>query len=135
MQNSSDRLLTLTAQIVRAYLEAHAVPTSMVPGFIRDVGHSLSTVVSSLTTTAVHQPAPEERAVNLHRSVFPEYIVCLEDGLKVKTLKRHLKTAHGMTPDEYRTRWKLPADYPMIAPEYAGFRSRLARQSGLGKKR
>lgn len=135
MQNLPDHLLTLTTQIVCAYLEAHALPTTMLPVFIRDVGRSLRTAADGLPPAPASHPEPQEPAVTLHRSVFPDHIVCLEDGLKVKTLKRHLLTAHGMTPDEYRAKWHLPADYPMIAPEYAGFRSELAKQSGLGKKR
>ncbi|WP_159992988.1 MucR family transcriptional regulator [Roseomonas sp. 18066] len=126
-------LLTLTAQIVAAHVGHNAVQAGDVPVLIEQVYRSLA----GLGTTPV-QAAPEvaerpQPAVPIKKSVMPEYLVCLEDGKKLKMLKRHLQTAYGMTPAQYRERWNLPADYPMVAPDYAAKRSSLAKQIGLGK--
>ena len=106
------------------------MPAADIPGVISTVFGLLLRLV---------QPEPQEEplrpAVPIRRSVTAEYIVCLEDGRKLKMLKRHLRTTYDMTPDEYRTKWNLPPDYPMVAPSYAGKRSELAKSSGLGKRR
>jgi predicted transcriptional regulator len=122
-------LLPLVADIVSAHLSNNTVPVAELPHLIRDVYRALATVGEA--------EAPAERpepAVPVKKSVFPDYIVCLEDGKKLKMLKRHLRTAYNMTPQEYRERWGLPADYPMVAPNYAKQRSKLAKQIGLGTK-
>jgi predicted transcriptional regulator len=123
-------LIELTADIVSAYVSKNAVPVSALPELIESVNASLS---------KIRQPLEEPKtaltpALNPKRSVTPGYIVCLEDGKKFKSLKRHLSTHYALTPDEYRTKWGLPADYPMVAPNYAAARSQLAKASGLGRK-
>jgi len=126
----SNVLLSLTTDIVAAHVSNNTVALSELPTLIEQVYRSLSGVGA--------EPAPvEERlqpAVPVKKSVTPDYIVCLEDGKKLKMLKRHLKTAYDMTPEEYRERWSLPADYPMVAPNYARQRSSLAKQIGLGTR-
>jgi predicted transcriptional regulator len=124
-----ERLASLTAQIVAAYVGNNTVAAA-------DLPHVMVTVFQGLTrlgqSNVSERPDP---AVSPKKSVFPDYIVCLEDGKKLKMLKRHLKTSYNMTPDQYRERWALPADYPMVAPNYAKQRSRLAKQIGLGTSR
>ena len=123
-------ILCLTAQIVSAHLSNNQIETATLPALIQSVYRSLSTVGEPQP-----QPAPTlTPAVPIKKSVFPDYIVCLEDGKKLKMLKRHLKTSYGMTPDEYRTKWGLPWDYPIVAPSYAATRSGLAKKIGLGRK-
>lgn len=124
---ADDRTLRMATQIVSAYVGSHALPTEALPGLIRDVYQSLT----GLQTPAEPVNTP---AVPLRRSVFNDHLVCLEDGLSMKMLKRHLLTVHHLTPDEYRAKWGLSAEYPMVAPDYAKVRSALAKQSGLGKK-
>lgn len=125
----NDALLELTAQIVSAHTIKNSVPVEGLVMLIRQVYDALK---------GVARPAPEperpQPAVPIKRSVFPDYIVCLEDGKKLKMLKRHLQSAYGMTPEQYRERWGLPADYPLVAPNYAERRSHLAREIGLGRK-
>ncbi|RWM10438.1 MucR family transcriptional regulator [Mesorhizobium sp.] len=123
-------LIELTADIVSAYVSNNPVPVASLPDLIQSVNSSLA---------KVGQPAAPETpaqapAVNPKRSVFPDYIICLEDGKKFKSLKRHLAVHYGLTPDEYREKWGLPRDYPMVAPNYAEQRSALAKASGLGRK-
>lgn len=125
----TEDILALTAKIVAAHVSNNAVPLTDLPGLIHQVHQALSGVGSSVATVARPQPA-----VPLKKSVLPDYIVCLEDGKKLKMLKRHLKTAYNLTPEQYRERWGLPADYPMVAPNYAKQRSQLARDLGLGTK-
>ena len=122
-------MLQLTAQIVSAHVANNPVAPDALPGLIQDVFRTLSGVDREQVPADKPQPA-----VSVRRSVFADYIVCLEDGKKLKMLKRHLKTAYDMTPEQYRERWGLPADYPMVAPDYARHRSALARQIGLGTK-
>lgn len=122
-------LLPLVADIVSAHLSNNAVPVAELPNLIRDVYRALLTVGEA--EAPVERPEP---AVPVKKSVFADYIVCLEDGKKLKMLKRHLRTAYNMTPQEYRERWGLAADYPMVAPNYARQRSKLAKQIGLGTK-
>ena len=123
-------LPTLTTQIVAAYVSNNPVPVGELPSLIRQV-HSALVNVGAPAEISAERPQP---AVPIKRSVTPDYIICLEDGKKLKMLKRHLKTAFNMTPEEYRERWELPADYPMVAPNYATQRSRLAKQIGLGTR-
>lgn len=123
-------LITLTADIVSAHVSNNDVAVEDVPGLIRNIYEALAGLGE-----AVEAPvAPPEPAVSIRASVKPDYIVCLEDGKKMKMLKRHLMTAYGMTPDEYRERWNLPADYPMVSPNYAEKRRELAVKIGLGRK-
>jgi predicted transcriptional regulator len=123
------QLTEITADIVSAYVGNNAVRVTDLPDLIASVSGSVSALGQPQTVEA-STPAP---AVNPKRSVFPDYLVCLEDGKKFKSLKRHL-SAHGMTPDEYRRKWGLPADYPMVAPNYSAARSQLAKKTGLGRK-
>ncbi|MBS1023135.1 MucR family transcriptional regulator [Gluconobacter cerinus] len=121
-------LRSLTAEIVAAYLSRNDVAPDVLPGLIRSV-HSALTVPTAPEAAVEDAPVP---VVNPKKSVFPDYIICLEDGKKLKMLRRHLKTAYNMTPDEYRARWGLPSEYPMVAPGYSAQRSALAREIGLG---
>lgn len=125
-----ERLLVLTSQIVSAHVSHNNVNADALPHLINAVYQSLRGI-NQLTAIIVPDKRPEP-AVSPRRSVFPEYIVCLDDGKKLKMLKRHLKTSYGLTPEQYRERWNLPPDYPMVAPNYAKQRSRLAKQIGLG---
>ena len=126
--NTSD-LLTLTTEIVAAHVANNSVAVADLPQLIHEVYRTLSSVGN-----APVQPERPQPAVPVKKSVNPDYIICLEDGKKLKMLKRHLKTAYNMTPEEYRERWGLPADYPMVAPNYAQHRSSLAKKIGLGTK-
>ena len=121
-------LIALAGGITAAYLRGNPLPTADIPGVI-------STVFGSLLQLGRPEPQvdPQRPAVPIRKSVTAEYIVCLEDGRKLKMLKRYLRTTYGMTPEEYRTRWNLPPDYPMVAPAYAARRSDFAKQIGLGK--
>ncbi|WP_010509192.1 MucR family transcriptional regulator [Komagataeibacter europaeus] len=123
-------LRELAAEIVSAYVSRNELDADTLPDLIQRVYEAVASLGRA-------EPVPEKPvpAVPLKKSVFPDYIVCLEDGKKLKMLKRHLKTAYNMTPDEYRERWGLPHDYPMVAPNYASHRSSLARKIGLGTKR
>ncbi len=124
----NDNLLTLTSNIVSAHLSNNAVGTEEIPALIRKVYSTLANVNHDNVTSS-ERPQP---AVPIKKSINADYIVCLEDGKKLKMLKRHLKTAYNMTPEQYRERWGLPADYPMVAPNYANQRSKLAKDIGLG---
>src|SRR5213596_81319 len=123
-------VLALTAQIVSAHIAKNQIGTDALPSLIQSVFRSLSTPGDAEAAPA----PPQTPAVPIKKSVFPDYIVCLEDGKKLKMLKRHLKTAYNMTPEGYRERWGLPTDYPMVAPNYARQRSRLAKEIGLGTR-
>ena len=126
--SDSQDILGLTTDIVAAHVGNNEVAAKDLPGIIREVYATLAGLDGSDARMA-EKPKP---AVPIKKSIFPDYIVCLEDGKKLKMLKRHLKTAYGLTPDEYRQRWGLPADYPMVAPNYAKHRSSLAKKIGLG---
>lgn len=126
----ADDLLTLTTEIVAAHVSNNTVAVGDLPQLIHQVYQSLANI-GKAPPPMVERPQP---AVNVKRSVHPDYIICLEDGKKLKMLKRHLKTAYNMSPEEYRERWNLPADYPMVAPNYAKQRSRLAKEIGLGTR-
>ena len=125
-------LLALTAQIVSAHLAHNSVAAAEVPGLIRDVHATLTGLASGAAAAPAEKPTP---AVPIKKSIHPDYLICLEDGKKLKMLKRHLKSAFNMTPEQYRERWGLPPDYPMVAPNYAARRSELAKSIGLGTKR
>ena len=130
-ENENSELLALTADIVAAHVSNNSVAVGDLPRMIADVYDSLSGLGEV--------PAPAEvelvPAVAIRSSIKPDFLVCLEDGKKLKMLKRHLKTAYNMTPDEYRQRWGLPSEYPMVAPNYAAQRSKLAKEIGLGTRR
>ncbi|MCC0054684.1 MAG: MucR family transcriptional regulator [Rhodobiaceae bacterium] len=129
---ADDNLIELTADIVAAYISNNTVNSADLPKLIFDIHSSLK----GLSGGEVAEPVEELKpAVNPRRSVTPDYIVCLEDGKKFKSLKRHLSAHYDMTPEQYRERWGLPADYPMVAPNYAAARSALARKIGLGQRR
>ena len=125
-------LITLTSQIVSAFVSKNSVQASDVPGLISNVYQSLKS--AGLPQAATEAPSDLKPAVPVKKSVTPDYIICLEDGKKLKMLKRHLNTSYNMTPDEYRAKWGLPADYPMVAPNYAKSRSDLALKLGLGRR-
>ncbi|RUX23372.1 MucR family transcriptional regulator [Mesorhizobium sp. M7A.F.Ca.US.011.01.1.1] len=131
-ESNAGNLIELTADVVSAFVSNNPVPVGDLPALI-------SQIHAALKGTAGGGAAPDKSgalkpAVPIKKSVTPDYIVSLEDGKKFKSLKRHLATHHNLTPDEYRTRWGLPADYPMVAPNYAAARSALAKTMGLGRK-
>jgi len=123
-------ILRMTADIVSAYVSKNVLPATQIPEVINTVFISL-TGLNGQPREA--QAEPQKPAVPIRKSVTPEYIVCLEDGKKLKMLKRHLRSTYGMTPDEYRAKWNLPPDYPMVAPNYAAQRSEFAKKIGLGR--
>lgn len=125
----SETLITLTSDIVAAHVSNNSVAVEDVAGLIRNVYGALADLGTKVVTEAKPEPA-----VSVRSSVKPDYIVCLEDGKKLKMLKRYLMTNFQMTPEEYRARWNLPADYPMVAPAYAERRRELAKEIGLGRK-
>lgn len=133
---SANSLVELTADIVAAYVGNHVVPVADLAGLIADVHAALHNTVQPPAAVeaaiVVEKPKPP---VSVKKSVQNDYIICLEDGQKFKSLKRHLMTHYSMTPEQYREKWDLPADYPMVAPAYAEARSRLAREMGLGQRR
>jgi predicted transcriptional regulator len=126
-------LLELTAQIVAAHVSNNSVALPDVPSLIEQVHRTLSGLGNAPAVPAPVAERPQP-AVPVKKSVTDEFLVCLEDGKKLKMLKRHLKTAYDMTPEQYRERWGLPSDYPMVAPNYAKHRSSLAKKIGLGTK-
>ena len=128
---SEDMLLTLTADIVAAHVSNNSVAVNDLPGLIQNVHQALSGISGS---SSAPEPKPEPK-VSIRSSVKPDYIVCLEDGKRLKMLKRHLMTHYNMTPDQYRQKWGLENDYPMVAPNYAEQRRTLAKSIGLGTKR
>lgn len=126
----TSELLELTTEIVSSHVANNTVTVNDLPNLIQQVYNTLAAVGKS-STLAAERPQP---AVPIKRSVTPDFIICLEDGRKLKMLKRHLKTAYNMTPEQYRERWSLTPDYPMVAPNYAKQRSTLAKKIGLGTK-
>ncbi|HWM80523.1 MAG TPA: MucR family transcriptional regulator [Pseudolabrys sp.] len=128
----SDDFIALTANIVSAYVSNNTVPPADIPALINQVHNALSRVSSHQSVTLAE---PLKPAIPVKKSITPEHIVCLEDGKKFKSLKRHLRTQYNMTPEQYREKWNLPPDYPMVAPNYAAARSKLAKQMGLGQQR
>ena len=125
----SGEILRMTSDVVAAYVHSNPLPTSELTAVIQTVHGSLASLNNGVET----KPEPQKPAVSIRRSVTPEHIVCLEDGKKLKMLKRHLRTTYDMTPEEYRAKWGLPADYPMVAPNYAKQRSAFAKKIGLGR--
>ena len=130
--SETENYIELAADIVSAYVSNNSVPASDLPSLIQEVHAALAQVMSGSTVPEAEAPKP---AVPAKKSVTNEFIVCLEDGRKFKSLKRHLRTQYNMSPDEYREKWGLAADYPMVAPNYAKARSNLAKQMGLGQQR
>jgi predicted transcriptional regulator len=130
IEDSRSHFIELTADIVSAYVSKNAVPVACLPDLIESVNSSLLKIRQP---TEPEKPAAEP-AVNPKRSVFPDYIICLEDGKKFKSLSRHLSAHYNLTPDEYRQKWGLKSDYPMVAPSYSATRSTLAKAMGLGRK-
>ena len=131
LANAEDMLLTLTADIVAAHVSNNSVAVNDLPNLSQNVHAALSTISGA---SAAPEPKPEPK-VSIRSSIKPDYIVCLEDGKKLKMLKRHLMTHYNMTPDQYRQKWGLSGDYPMVAPNYAEQRRTLAKSIGLGTKR
>lgn len=130
-QTDNSELLALTTDIVASHVSNNSVPVAELPHLIQQVYSALA-VVGGVVQAIPERPKP---AVPIKKSITPDYIICLEDGKKLKMLKRHIKTRYDLTPDEYRERWGLPSDYPMVAPNYASQRSALAKKIGLGTKR
>ena len=133
MTDTSDlqeTFITLTADIVAAHVSNNSVAVSDIPVLI----HNVHTALLGLNGPVIVPEVKQEPAVSIRASIKPDYIICLDDGKKLKMLKRHLMTHYGMTPDDYRAKWGLPADYPMVAPNYAETRRVLAKKIGLGRK-
>ena len=124
--------IDLTANIVSAYLSNNPTPASEIPNLISQIHAALLRVSSGRSEAPAEPPKP---AVSLKKSINPDFLVCLEDGKRFKSLKRHLRTQYNMTPEQYRDKWGLPPDYPMVAPNYAVARSQLAKKMGLGQQR
>ncbi len=131
-RNENLDIIALVAEVVASYVSNNEMTQSELPGFIQQVHRSLCNLGNGRSFMLHDRPDP---VVPIEDSVQPDYIVCLEDGRRLKMLKRHLKTAYNMTPDQYRERWNLPPDYPMVAPNYAKRRSNLAKNIGLGTRR
>ena len=125
-------LVELTADIVSAYVSNNTVSVSDVPGLIGDIHSALARVSTGVAPAVREELRP---AINVKKSVTAEYIICLEDGKKFKSLKRHIRTHYNLSPEDYREKWGLPHDYPMVAPNYAAARSQLAKKMGLGTRR
>lgn len=127
---AEDELLRMTADVVAAYVSNNTLPTGQLAEVINSVYHSLKGLEGPMIEPA---PEPAKPAVPIRKSITPDYLICLEDGKKLKMLKRHLRSTYNMTPDEYRARWGLAPDYPMVAPNYAEQRSAFAKKIGLGR--
>jgi predicted transcriptional regulator len=126
---ADEELLRMTADVVAAYVSNNTLPTQQLAEIINTVYTSLR----ALDADSDIKSEPLKPAIAIRKSITPEYLICLEDGKKLKMLKRHLRSTYGMTPDEYRAKWGLPADYPMVAPNYAAQRSAFAKKIGLGR--
>ena len=124
-------LIELSTEIVCAYVGHNAISPADLPRIISDVHSALKALKTDETQVMQEERKP---AVSIRKSIAPDYIICLEDGKKFKSLKRHIRTHYGLTPEEYREKWGLPSDYPMVAPSYSATRSRLAKDNGLGRK-
>lgn len=131
MSEQNEELIALTASIVSAYVTRNNLPTADLPRLIASTHVALASLAASPAPVASEPLVP---AVPIRKSVTPDAIICLEDGRAFKSLKRHLSASYGLTPDQYRAKWNLPADYPMVAPNYAEARSALAKSMGLGRK-
>ncbi len=134
-QSSHTDLLALTTEIVSSHVSNNTVSQNDISGLIEQVYRTLSGLGGGMGGASILSGDRPQPAVPVKKSITPEYIICLEDGKKLKMLKRHLKTAYDMSPEDYRERWGLPSDYPMVAPNYAKQRSRLAKDIGLGTSR
>ncbi|MFC5385329.1 MucR family transcriptional regulator [Aquamicrobium segne] len=132
--NTTNGLIELTTDIVAAYVSNNSVPVSDLPGLIADI-HAALGRIENAAAPEPQLPEAQKPAVNPKKSIHDDYIICLEDGKKFKSLKRHLMAHFGLTPEEYRQKWGLDANYPMVAPNYAAARSDLAKKMGLGRKR
>ena len=132
MEDQTD-FVALAADVVSAYVGNNSVTVADLPALIQSVHAALSTTAAG--ATAAPEAEPLKPAVTVKKSVTPDFIICLEDGKQFKSLKRHLMTKYGLSPEEYRAKWGLPADYPMVAPNYAAARSELAKKMGLGQQR
>jgi len=130
-ESADGMLMEMTTKVVAAYLGNNTIPASQISEVISTVHQAL---IGLSNAEQEAEPEPQTPAVPIRRSVNPDYIVCLEDGKKLKMLKRHLRTTYGMSPEEYRAKWGLPVDYPMVAPNYAKQRSEFAKKIGLGKQ-
>jgi predicted transcriptional regulator len=128
--DDKSEIIEMTADIVSAYVGNNSVSASELPSLIQSVHRALAGVSNGAETV---EAAPKEPAVPVKRSITPDHLVCLEDGRKFKSLKRHLRTKYNMSPEDYRAKWGLAKDYPMVAPNYAKARSELAKQMGLGQ--
>jgi predicted transcriptional regulator len=128
----SPQFIELATDIVSAYVSNNSVGAGDLPSLIKEVYGALSRVQNGEATAPAEAAKP---AVPVKKSITPDYIICLEDGKQFKSLKRHLRTQYGLSPEQYREKWSLPADYPMVAPNYAAARSKLAKQMGLGQQR
>ncbi len=124
--------IELAADIVSAYVSNNSVPAGELPSLIQEVYSALTRVGAGIAIAPSEPPKP---AISVRKSITNDYLVCLEDGKKFKSLKRHLRTQYGLSPEDYREKWSLPPDYPMVAPNYAKARSNLAKQMGLGQQR
>jgi predicted transcriptional regulator len=129
---ASSNYIELAADVVSAYVSNNSVPAGDLPALIGEIHIALSKIGNGSSELPAEAPKP---AVSIKKSVTPDYIICLEDGKKFKSLKRHLRTQYNMTPEQYREKWGLPVDYPMVAPNYAKARSELAKEMGLGQQR
>lgn len=132
MSEANDEIIGLVADIVSAYVSNNSVPPGELPALIATTHSAIANLGSPEAAPMEEKPVP---AVSIKKSITPDFLVCLEDGKKFKSLKRHLNTAYGLTPEQYRTKWGLPSDYPMVAPAYAEARSNLAKKMGLGQQR
>lgn len=126
-------ILQMASSIVAAYVGNNTVPQAELPKLISDTYRALQSVAAG-AEPSIDAPAALKPAINVKKSVMPEFIVCLEDGKKFKSLKRHLRSHYNLSPEQYRDKWGLPPDYPMVAPNYATTRSNLAKRMGLGKR-
>lgn len=126
----SDDLLKFASDIVAAYVANNPIPVAEIPGMIRSIHATLGSLAGGMATDGASALKP---AIAVKKSITPEYIICLEDGKKLKMLKRYLRSRYSLSPEEYRTKWGLPADYPMVAPNYAAQRSEFAKKIGLGR--
>ncbi len=129
-QDDGSALLEMTADIVSAYVGNNSVSANDLPSLISNIHAALSQVSTGVVEV---EPEVREPAVPIRKSISPDFLICLEDGRKFKSLKRHLRTKYDMSPEDYRAKWNLPKDYPMVAPNYAKARSELAKQMGLGQ--
>jgi len=131
IKSEAGQLLRMTADVVAAYVSHNSLPTAQLPDVIGSVYASLRALDNKRPDVPEHALKP---AITIRKSITPDYLICLEDGKKLKMLKRHLRSTYNLTPDDYRAKWGLPSDYPMVAPNYAQQRSAFAKRIGLGRK-